>query len=115
MLGAKYTSTEGDTKQPGGFAFPATNAYAPPARGLPKVVPEGVWQSDTNGWWTEAYAMDVIKLWNNRITLNLGITQNWVQNLNWHSSTKQYTLQTSKEHVRQYGLLVQPVKDVELP
>ncbi len=112
MVGSKYTSTEGDTKQPGGFAFPATNAFQPPVSGLPNVVGPAAWQPDTNGWWTEAYAMDVIKLWKNRITLNLGITQNWVQNLNWHSDTNQYSLETSKEHVRQYGMLVQPVKDV---
>jgi iron complex outermembrane receptor protein len=112
MLGAKYTSTEGDTKQPGGFAFPATNAFLPPVSGLPNVVPSANWQPDTNGWWTEAYVMDVIKFWQDRICLNLGITQNWVQNINYHSDTKQYSLETSRQDVKQYGILVQPVKDV---
>ncbi len=112
LLGAKYTSTEGETKQPGGFAFPSTNAYAPPASGNPNVVPQANWQPDTDGWWTEAYAMDVIKLLNDRVTLNLGITQNWVKNYNYHGDTKQYTTQSSNQEVVQYGLLVQPVKNV---
>ncbi len=123
LYGAEYTVQGGSMEDPWDVPIQPTNAFAPPPRGsvnnmIPvPAVPAGGFDL------TKVYLMDLIKLWDDRITLTGGITRNWFHGTSYNGSynaagefTGANTFNHSKDtqNAKQYGIMVEPVDGLHI-
>jgi iron complex outermembrane receptor protein len=57
----------------------------------------------------QAYLMETLKTFHDRVILSGGVTRNWVNLDNYTSSTKTWSQQNTKADTKQYGVILRPL------
>jgi iron complex outermembrane receptor protein len=113
IIGAEGLQYRQDKADSGFLAMPSTNIYFPTvAVALPKYYAPLIPTSDQrNG---QAYVLDMLKAFNDRLLLSGGVTRHWFETGSWNTTLNGFSYKTGVTDTSQYGVIVRPVKGVSL-
>ncbi len=113
IFGAEGLQYRQDKSDSGFLPMPSTNLYFPtqPVT-LPTYYSPMTPSSDQrNG---QAYLLDMLKLYNDRVIISGGATRHWFETGSWNNTLKGFTYQTGRTDTYQYGVIYQAVKGLSL-